>query len=59
MSFRMHLNHFKHLLDRVRLKLIRDVSMASLQNGVVEPEVRVADVLRMLAGASYMDLILL
>ena len=58
-AFRMKRDYFRNLVDLLRPFIQRDVSMGSLRNGAVEPEVRVAIVLHILAGASDIDLMML
>lgn len=58
-SFTMHRNYIKYLLDQVRPKLIRNSSVAPLRIEVVEQELRDAVILIMLAGESYLELKLL
>ena len=58
-AFRMHRLDYRHLVDKVRVKLTANAVMADLRNGPIEPEVRIAIVLRILSGASYLDLMLL
>lgn len=58
-AFRMNREHFRLLVDLVRPQLVRNEQMGALRNGVVEPEVRVAIVLRITAGASDFDLMVL
>lgn len=57
--FRMNRREFKNLVDLVRVHLTRDDKMSSLRNGVIEPEVRVAIVVRIMSGASSLDLVLI
>lgn len=58
-SFRMNREDFRSFVRIVRPYLERNERMGALRNGVVEPEVRVVIVLRMLAGASDLHLVML
>ena len=50
---------FTFLAAIVRLTLERNEAIGSLRHGAVEPEVRLAVVLRILASASHLDLMML
>lgn len=50
--FRLDRTQFRKLLYRIQVDLIGDESQASMRNGVIEPEVRLAIVMRILAGGS-------
>jgi hypothetical protein len=56
-AFRMRLETYANLLSLLKLDLTRDMGMASRSSGCrVDPEVRLALTIRMLSGASYLDL---
>lgn len=55
----MNRSDFHSLVDNLRHKLYYNTSMGARRNGVVEPEFRVAVVPRILAGASYLDILLI
>ena len=58
LSFRMFRRDFKRLVQLVEGKLPNNPRMAGSRNGLVETEVRVAIVVRILSGSSYLDMIL-
>ncbi len=58
-SFRMSRCDFRQLVDIVRKDLNRIKAMATLRNGAIEAEARVALVLRILSGSSYLDMMLI
>ena len=58
-SFRMSRSDFRQLVDIVRKDLKRIKAMAALRNGAIEAEARVALVLRILSGSSYLDMMLI
>eukprot|EP00171_Calliarthron_tuberculosum_P005988 IDg5988t1 len=49
MLFRMYRCDFRRLGNTVRPKLVRNEAVSASRNGVIEPEVKIAVVLRMLA----------
>jgi hypothetical protein len=58
--FRMKRSTFTYLLNVLLPDLLRDVSMALRSSGGrIEPEIRLALTLRLLAGASYLDTVML
>lgn len=55
----MNRSVFCKLVKILRPSLERNRTMGALRNGAIEPEVRLAIVLRILSGASYHDMMLL
>lgn len=55
----MNRTKFRRLVDTARSWLQNNEAMRTPQNGMIEPEVRVAVVIRILAGASYFYLVLI
>lgn len=55
-AFRMNRTLFKTRVEILRPCLERNENMGELRNGIVEPDVRIAIVLRIMSGASYHDL---
>jgi len=58
-SFRMNRSNFAKLVSLVRPVISKNEKMGALRNGAIEPEVRVAIVLRIMAGAADLDLMVL
>jgi len=58
-AFRMDRVNFRGLVEKVRGAITKDERMGGLRNGAIEPEIRVAIVLRILSGASDLDLMVL
>lgn len=55
----MNRNDFRRLVDSLITRLQKDEAMGALRNGVIEPEIRVAVVIRMLSRASYLYIVLI
>lgn len=58
-AFPMRREHFRKLVDLVRASLVRNESMGTLRNGAIESEFRMVIEVRIRAGASDLDLMVL